>query len=81
MTVQLKIFPIAGLCDATQEISVPLSEGNLNELMTHIRKKLNADPSDNAIMFLHNGRGLESSEEAVLLDGDQMWLLPRISGG
>ena len=81
MKIQVRIFPIAGLCDKTEEHEIPLEDGSLNGLMARLRELLGADLSGNEkLMFLHNGYALDI-EKTVFRDGDKLWLLPRLSGG
>ena len=82
MKVQVKIFPIAGLCDQKQELEISLEEGNMGELQMLLEKQLGVNPSViKSLMFLHNGRALDVRADAVFADGDLLWLLPQISGG
>ena len=86
LRVNVKIFPIAGLCEQRQDIELVLEEGSMNELEMLLFRKLNVNPGNvEAYMFLHNGRGLCSSpdkyKDVVFQNGDQLWLLPQISGG
>ena len=82
MNVQIKIFPIAGLCDQAQKLELALEDGGMGELLRSLQDQLGVNLSENeTIMFLHNGRALDRREETVFHDGDQLWLMPQISGG
>ena len=82
MRMHIKIFPIAGLCDQQQELELSLEVGCMSELETLLQKRLSADLRKiEELMFLHNGYRLDKNEDVVFQDGDQLWLLPQISGG
>jgi len=82
MKVHIRISPIAGFCEQRQEIEVVLKHGSKSEVETLLYNKLGVNPFNmEAIMFLLNGRGLEPREDVVFQDGDQLWLLPQLSGG
>ena len=82
LRVHIKVFPIAGLCEQRQEIELALEEGSMTEMETLLFKRLEVNPGNiEAYMFLHNGRGLDNDKDVVFRDGDQLWLLPQISGG
>ena len=82
MTVDVKIFPIAGLCNKKQELQIALEEGNMGELRRLLPERLGVNlPGPEAFMFLYNGRALRQQEDVFFQDGDQLWLLPQISGG
>ena len=82
MNVHVKIFPIAGLSEQRQEMELALEEGNMGELETLLFNRLGANPGNaEAYMFMLNGCGLDNWEEVVFRNGDQLWMLPQISGG
>ena len=92
MKVHIKIFPIVGICDQSQKLELPLEEGNLSEALALLEGRLGVNLGINSggihsackietLMFLHNGRRLDSRKDAVFRDGDQLWLLPLLSGG
>ena len=81
MNVIVKVFPIAGLSDETQEMAVTLSDGNLCELIALIQKRLDADLRVSNIMILHNGHSIDIDNDTALENGDRVWLMPRLSGG
>jgi molybdopterin converting factor small subunit len=82
MKVQVKIFPIAGLCDKKQELEIPLAEGSMGELEAYFEERLGVNlRAIKSLMFLHNGRSIDERENVVFSDGDLLWLLPQISGG
>ena len=58
MKIIVKIFPIAGISDAAQEMEVTLTEGNLSEAIAYLNQRFNTDMLDDSIMILHNGRAL-----------------------
>ena len=81
MKVSVKVFPIAGLCDRRQELELALEGGSMGELEALLFERLGAAPKTKAFTFLLNGRGVGKRESVVLRDGDNLWLLPQISGG
>ena len=84
MKVHIKIFPIAGLCNQSQKMELLLADGSFKEVLMLLQERLSLDKSlDNSgkLMFLHNGRNLDTRKDTVFKDGDQLWLLPLISGG
>ena len=82
MKVQVSVFPIAGLCSQKQEMELALEEGSMGELETLLFNRLGVKfRKAEALMLMLNGRGLDIHEEVVFCDGDQLWLLPQISGG
>ena len=82
MNVHVKIFPIAGLCDKTQKLAIVLKNGTMDELLEHVQEQLGVTLYETeTIIFLHNGCALDRHKETVFKDGDQLWLLPLISGG
>jgi len=82
MKINVKMFPIAGICDAAREMEFALREGNLNELLACVQKETGDTPLPlETLMFLHNGRGLDIHENAQFSDGDRLWIMPMISGG
>ena len=90
MKVRVRIFPVAGLCDHSQELELDLQEGSFGEALAHLEGRLGVNlagsSGDNpgkqeTFMFLLNGRALDMFKDTVLCDGDQLWLLPRLSGG
>jgi len=81
ISVKVKVFPIAGLNDAAQELTIILSTGSFGELMKRLQQQLGADPREKGVMILHNGQSVEVNEGASIEDNDQIWVLPRLSGG
>jgi len=81
MSIHVKVFPIAGVCDAAQVMDVTLNEGCLSELMTILTRQLGTDPRKQGIMILNNGQSLDVDADASLNDGDNLWVMPRLSGG
>ena len=81
MRVNVKVYPIAGVSDATQEMEVALTEGNLNELMTLLQERLGAGLCEKSVMILYNGQALDLKADVVFSNGDQLWVMPCISGG
>ena len=82
MKIYVKIFPIAGICEASREMEFSLSDGNLNELLKCIREEMSTAPLPlDTLMFLLNGRGLDLNENVQFHDEDRLWILPLISGG
>ena len=81
MKIYVRIFPIAGLFDATQELEVKLIEGRLSELMNSLNQSLGADLLDKDILILHNGHSLDIKSDTLFSDGDQIWIIHCLSGG
>jgi len=82
MNVHIKIFPIAGLNDRKQELEITLEKGNLNEALNRLREQTGVNFGEmKTLMFLHNGKALDKHEDNVFREGDQLWLLPVLSGG
>ena len=81
MKVSVKVFPITGVSDAAQELEITLSEGNLSELIAILQLRFRVDPHDESIMILHNGQALDSYADVILSNGDQLWMMPCLSGG
>ena len=81
MKVSLKIYPIAGVSDVTQELEITLSEGKLCELIEFVKKQFGIDPCEENIMIINNGQALDSYTDVPLCDGDSLWLMPCLSGG
>ena len=81
MKVHIKIFPIVGICDQSQKLELPLEEGNLSEALALLEGRLGMNCKIETLMFLHNGRALDCRKDAVFQDGDQLWLMPLLSGG
>ena len=82
MTVHIKVFPIAGVCDQSQKLDISLEQGNLTEALSLLEVRLGVCFSKpEKLMLMHNGRGLDRRKNTVLEDGDQLWLLPLLSGG
>ena len=81
MNVYIKIFPIAGLCDETRKLELTLEEGSMSEVLTNLREQFNVNPKIEELMFLHNGRALNRHKNTVFRNGDELWLLPMLSGG
>ena len=71
-----------GLCNQTQKLDVPLEEGSFSEVLAFLERRLSVSLEKlEKLMFLHNGRGLDKRKDVVLCDGDELWLLPLLSGG
>jgi len=81
MKIYVKIFPIAGVSDAAQEMEVTLAEGKLSELITLLQNRIGSDLSERSIMLLHNGQSLNIDDDVILTEGDRVWAMPRLSGG
>jgi len=82
MKVRIRIFPAAGIDKVPDEFEITPEKGCLSEVLALLRENLGLDPAENAaLMFLHNGQELDIRKEAVFQDGDQLWLLPLLSGG
>jgi len=82
MKMNVKVFPVTGLCNRTREMEVNLEEGSMSELLAHLQKQLDADlPETESLIFIHNGHGLDKCKNVVFQDKDQLWLLPILSGG
>ena len=84
MNIHVKIFPIAGLCNQSQDLELALENGSLDELLVRIQKRLDTDTDlrkTETLMFLYNGRVLDKHKDVVLSDGGELWLLPLLSGG
>ena len=86
MKIQIKIFPAAGICDKLREMKIDLDEGTFSELLLELNKELGeifgADKETiKTLMFLHNGRALDTQREVFFKDKDELWLLPQLSGG
>ena len=84
MIVYVKVFPIADICNQSQKLELLLKEGSFSELFNHLQERLGVDLNPDKpgkLMFLHNGSNLESRKEVVFKDGDQLWMLPMLSGG
>ena len=81
MKIYIRVFPIADLFDATQELEVTLSEGSLGELMTSLNQLIGTDLFDENIMILHNGHNLDKKSDTQLSDEDHIWVMPYLSGG
>ena len=86
MKIHVKVFPIAGLFEQRRELDISLENGGMGELAPLLERELGVNPGlrlykNESLMFLHNGRRLDETENIVLCDGDLLWLLPQISGG
>ena len=81
MKVSVKVFPIAGVSDAAQELEVTLSGEKLSELIAFLQQRFSVDPRDESIMILHNGQALDSYVDVILSEGDRLWMMPCLSGG
>ena len=82
MKIYVKMFPIAGICEAAREMELELGEGNLDELLIFVREHAGVtDLPLETLMFLLNGRGIDIQENVQFRDGDHLWLLPKIYGG
>ena len=81
MKINVKIYPIAGLNEATQVMDAALDEGNLSELVTFLCRQLGADLREYGVMILNNGQSLDIESNVILNDGDNIWVMPRLSGG
>ena len=86
MKIHIKIFPAAGICDRLKELKIDLDEGTFGELLLELKKELgeifSADKDIlKTLMFLRNGRALDTQGEVFFSDKDELWLLPQLSGG
>jgi len=82
MKIHIKIFPVAGLSDRNQEFELALQKGSFNEALALLQKLLDVNLSEiKTLMFLHNGHKLENDKDEIFQEGDQLWLLPLLSGG
>ena len=82
MKVHIKVFPIAGLCSQSQNLDLALEQGSFNEMLMGLQSRLGVNQGKFVnLMFLHNGRALDRRNDVIFQDGDQLWLLPLISGG
>ena len=82
MEVQITILPIAGFCGEKQELKLYLEEGSISELAALLEERFGVNlRSIESLLFLRNGRGMDVSEDVVFADGDQLALLPQITGG
>ena len=82
MKVHVKIFPAAGLCDKTQKMDVTLEEGDMGELETRLQERLGVNSGKiRDLMLLHNGCASDRRNDVIFRDGDQLWLMPVLSGG
>ena len=82
MKILVKIFPTAGLADKTIQMEIDLKAANISELLSVLHEKLGTDPAKiETLNFMHNGRMYTRHEDLILKDGDQIWLLPKITGG
>ena len=79
--VRIKVFPLADVTDAAFETELTMTEGNLFECMTFLNKHFGTELREKGIMILHNGQSLDIHADAEVSDGDQVWVLPRLSGG
>ena len=83
MKIHVKVFPAAGLCNETRELEITLEkDGSMNELLSSLRDMIgiNVDKIE-TLNFVQNGRLLNKHEDIVFRTGDNLWLLPQISGG
>ena len=83
MTVHIKLFPIAGVCNQSQELELILEEGKLGEVLANLHERLgvNLAVKLEKLMLLHNGCALGNRKDVAFQDGDRLWLLPLLSGG
>ena len=82
MNIQIRIFPIAGLCNEKKELELALEKGNFYEAQARLEELLGISFRENkTLMFLHNGQGLDRNKDIVFREGDQLWLMPLLSGG
>ena len=88
MMIFLKVFPIVGVCDQSQELEIAFEKNKMNEVLTHLEERVGFSLADKfeKLMLLHNGQVLDKdvlnrSKEVVFEDGDRLWLLPLLSGG
>ena len=88
MMIFIKVFPIVGVCDQSQELEIPFENSKMSEVLTHLEKRVGFKLADKyeKLMLLHNGQVLDidvlkRSQEVVFEDGDKLWLLPLLSGG
>ena len=82
MKVNVKVFPASGLCGETQKLQLALEEGSLSEVMIQVQERygISADKLE-TLMFLHNGLALDKREDIEFKNGDELWILPLLSGG
>jgi len=82
MKVQVSVFPIAGTTEKKQELQITMEKGSLEEALARIEERLDINlPKIETLLLLRNGQGLNKNEELILKDGDQLWVLPQLSGG
>ena len=82
MTLYIKVFPITGLCDETQKLTITLEDGVFSKVLSHLQERFGTESlKTEALMFLHNGVALDRSKDIVFQDGDELWLMPLLSGG
>jgi len=79
MKIYTRIFPIAGLFDATQELEITLTEGSPGKLMKSLNQLLDTDLDDKDVIILRNGQSLDIN--TPLSDEDQIWVIHCLSGG
>jgi len=79
--VKIKVFPLADVVDASFETELTLTDGSLYECMTYLNTHFGTELREKDIMILHNGQSLDIFANAVINDGDQLWVLPCLSGG
>ena len=82
MKVSVRVFPIEGMCSQSQDLDMTLEEGSFGEVLTFLQMRFDVTMDKlESLMFLHNGYGLDRRKNVVFHDGDQLWLLPLLSGG
>jgi len=79
--VKIKVFPLADVTDTAFETELTLTEGSLYECMTYLNKHFGTELREKEIMILHNGHSLDIHMDAEVNDGDQVWVMPCLSGG
>ena len=82
MKIQVSVFPIAGIAEKKREFELTMENSNLEETLVQIEERLGVNlPKIETLLLLHNGQGLNKNKELAFKDGDQLWVLPQISGG
>ena len=82
MRIKVKVFPGVGLCCQTQELEIPLGQGSLKEIIAFLEEQPDIGHlKSEKLLLLHNGSALDVQKDTAFLDGDTLWLTPRISGG
>ena len=81
MKANIKVFPIAGLCEKSLKLEIALEKGTLDEIFEFLQGRFGENLKTETLMLMHNGRRLDLNNNTVFKDGDQLWLLPLLSGG